>query len=584
MKIFLVLVFMLFFLSKGYNQNLKLDSLKKQKLFGVSGGVNISGINYAGNSLMDREKFSYYASGNVNFSFLDISLPISFNYSNRKFSYSYTQPFNQFSLHPSYRWVQAHVGWCSTSFSPYSLSGHNYYGAGLDLKIPKINITVSAMYGRLLKAVEADTLNIIVGIDTSKNVISPVFKRMGYGAKIGFTKKGTNMAFSYFKAYDDKKSLKKETGNYSIFPEYNDVITFSINTSITKHIKLNGEVGTSLIQKEILQKRVTKFDRDVIYFIDSMIQSKFRYNAVKMNINYTIPKTFSSIGFGYERIDPGYRTLGSYFFNNDLQNITVNFSQQMLHGKVGITGNVGMQKDDLKKQKASQTKRLLNSYSLNIVPTNRVNINASYSNFTTYSYIKDQFQELASLVPNNNWDTLSRYAQIARSANAGVNYVLSKSKTTPQNINVNISFSDTKEITGAIVKGASAAKIYTANAGYNISLSEIKTKITIAANYMRNQYALGSAEATGATLVITKPVFSINLPLNFSASYNATKQADVRSGGVFNMRFNTNYTILKKHNLALSIVGLVRKSAGNNGQLVKTVTESTSQLSYNYSF
>lgn len=584
MKIFLLLIFMLSFLSKGYNQNLKLDSLKKQKLFGVSGGVNISGINYAGNSLMDKEKFSYYASGNVNCSFLDISLPISFNYSNRKFSYSYTQPFNQFSFHPSYRWVQGHLGWCSTSFSPYSLSGHNYYGTGLDLKIPKINITVSAMYGRLLKAIEADTINAIVGIDTSKNVISPVFKRMGYGVKLGFIKKGSSLSFSYFKAYDDKQSLKKETGNYSIFPEYNDVITFSLNTSISKHIKLNGEVGTSILQKDILQKRIIKFDRDVAYFFDSLVKSKFRYNAVKVNVNYTIPKTFSTLGFGYERIDPGYRTLGSYFFNNDLQNITINFGQQILHGKVGITGSVGMQKDDLKKQKASQTKRLLNSYSLSVVPTNRININASYSNFTTYSYIKDQFQEITSLTPNNNWDTLSRYAQVAQSANAGVGYILSSSKTASQNIHINVSFNDTKEIFGAIVKGASAAKIYTANVGYNISLGKIKTTITIAANYMRNKYALTSAEATGATLVITKPLFSIHLPLNFSASYNTTKQASIKSGAVFNMRFGTNYSIIKKHNLSLSMVALIRKSAGNNGQPSKTIYEGTSQLAYSYSF
>jgi hypothetical protein len=584
MKIFLVSIFILSGIVKGSSQNITLDSLKKQKLFGVSGGLNITGTNYAGNSLMGREKFNYYASGNINFSFLDISLPVSFNYSNRKFSYSYTQPFNQFSLHPSYRWVQAHLGWCSTSFSPYSLSGHSYYGTGLNLKIPKVNLNLTAMYGRLLKAIEPDTLNAIVGTDTSKNVISPIFKRMAYGAKLEFAKKGGTISFSYFKAYDNKNSLKKETGNYSIFPENNNVITLGVSTNISKHLKLIGEAGTSIIKKDIIQKRVIKFDRDVAYFVDSLIRSKFRYNAVKLNLSYSIPKTFSSFGFGYERIDPGYRTLGSYFFNNDLENITINFGQQILKGKIGITGSIGIQKDDLKKLKANQTKRLLNSYSLNIVPTSKININASYSNFTTYSYIKDQFQEITSLTPNNNWDTLSRYAQVAQSANAGVMYMLSSNKNGSQHINMNVSFSDTKEIMGSIIKGTAAAKIYNANVGYNISLAQIKTKITVAGNYMLNRYLIGSAEATGATLVITKPVFPIHLPLSISASYNTTKQAAVRSGGVFNMRFNTNYSIMKKHNLSLSIVALMRKSAGNNGQPPKTVYESTSQIAYSYSF
>ncbi|HEU5293073.1 MAG TPA: hypothetical protein VFU05_20650 [Cyclobacteriaceae bacterium] len=55
------------------------------------------------------------------------------------------------------------------TFSPYTLSGHLFKGVGVDLA-PGEKFKFSAMYGRLLKAVEPDSLN--------ENASIPSFKRM----------------------------------------------------------------------------------------------------------------------------------------------------------------------------------------------------------------------------------------------------------------------------------------------------------------------------------------------------------------------------------------------------------------------
>ncbi len=583
----LYFIFLLFIYFNSTAQSITLDSLAKQKLFHVSGGVNMTLTNTINNNQKSINPFAFYASGNITFSVQSISVPLTFMYSNQKFSTAYTQPFNQFSVHPTYRGIQGHIGWHSTSFSQYSLNGHSFYGTGVDMKIPKSPLTISAMYGRLLKNIEGDTITAIVGNDTSYNAVLPVFKRKGYGAKLTLDKKGNNLALSFFNAFDDKNSLQNRPEQFGVFAEKNMVVTIAGSTTLQKNMKLSGEIGRSFINKDALQSKKIVFlpPSDLPIEVIEKTTSKFAYNAVKANLSYAVPKSFSTFGFGYERIDPGYRTLGAYFFNNDMQNITVNFGQQLLKGKLSINGSSGIQKDDLKRVKANRYNRILHNYTLNIVPTSKLNVSTSYSNFTTYSFIKDQFREINNVIaPNQNWDSLSRYAQIAQSANASVSYNISTAKTITHSISTNISFNDTKEIQGSRISSGQNVKIYTAILGYNIAFTETKTNISIAANYMRNNYATGSSEAIGGTLVFSKPIFPIALPLQFAASYNTTKQADAAAGGVLNMRLGTSYTLFKKHALSFSMIALLRKSAGDNGASNKTIFENVNQISYNYGF
>src|SRR5690606_9843526 len=95
-----------------------------------------------------------------------------------------------------------------------------------------------------------------------------------------------------------------------------------------------------------------------LYFV-KWNQSTVVYNAIKANATYSF--SFMSIGAGYERIDPEYRTLGAYYFNNDLENITLNASTALFKKKVTISANGGLQRDDLEKTKASSMKRTVGS-------------------------------------------------------------------------------------------------------------------------------------------------------------------------------------------------------------------------------
>lgn len=125
-----------------------------------------------------RDPYSYFLSGNLNFDLYGWSVPLSFTYSNQNLGYQ--QPFNQYGIHPTYKWATLHLGYSSMNFSPYTLSGHVFKGIGVELR-PEGKFSYSAMYGRLQRAVELDTL---IDLSDTQQSAQPAFRRMGYGFKV----------------------------------------------------------------------------------------------------------------------------------------------------------------------------------------------------------------------------------------------------------------------------------------------------------------------------------------------------------------------------------------------------------------
>src|SRR3972149_3339099 len=142
------------------------------------------------------------------------------------------------------------------------------------------------------------------------------------------------------------------------------------------------------------------------------------FKAVKMNSSYN--GSFYSVGLGYEHIDPGYHTYGGYYFNNDLENITVNGSVRFFENKITLSGNVGKQRDNLDDKKLSELKRWVSAINLGYSPTEKLNLSLAFSNFQSYTHIRSQFVDINQLTPYDNLDTLD-FTQLSRNASANVN-------------------------------------------------------------------------------------------------------------------------------------------------------------------
>jgi hypothetical protein len=545
------------------------EKLKDKKPLKISGGVNASTIFYAGNFNSGRDPFSYYLNGNVNLSLYGINMPLSFSFTNSGFSYQYTFPRspNRLSLHPRYKWITGHIGDAAMNFSPYTLNGLLFTGAGVELS-PKGRWKYSAMYGRLQKAIEyrPDSVNEVTA-----------YKRMGYGAKVSYEHGSYKAAVSIFQAKDHLNSLQLKPDSLHIYPQQNTALSMEVALPLMKNLVFSTEYGISLLTKDIRAPKYT--DSIQVNWLIKAAGGRLstnKYKAIKSGLNYVIGS--SMIGMGYERIDPSYQTLGAYYFNNDLENITANFAQSLFKGKVNLSGNAGIQKDDVDKKKAGRSVRNVMAFNLNYNASQRLMTMLSYSNFQTFTNIKPQFQYINQLTPYDNLDTLN-FRQLSQNANMNVNYIIGKNKEKPQNLNVNISFQDSYDMQDGVIAKGNASQFYNFAGSYNRSNLPKAMNLTGAFNLTYNTIGTNELITLGPTLAASKMFGNKKLRTGASISYNQTLSQSNMQCQVMILRINAGYVYKKKHNISCNTVAMRRSTLVN-----KSAQDITATLNYNYSF
>jgi hypothetical protein len=569
---------LLFFYALAHTQNIDLENvgknikgqLKQKKKIKISGGVSANTVFYTGNAGAGREPFNYFLSGNVSVGLFNINIPISFNYTNSGFSYRYALPRlpNRLSIHPKYKWATAHIGNVSMSFSPYTLNGVVFSGSGVDLA-PKGKWKFSAMYGRLQKAIPYTPGN--------SNALT-TYKRMGYGTKVGYDTKNYKATISLFTAKDIFNSLVIKPDSAQIFPQQNTSISLEGSMPIIPNLQLKAEMGMSVLTRDIRAPLYGDSAANSNIFIKLFggRTSTNIFKAVKADLNYTIGS--SMMGIGFEKVDPGYSTLGAYYFNNDLQNITVQFAQSLFKGKVNFSGNVGWQKDDLKKKKSGGSSRTLMAVNVNYNASPRFTTTATYSNFQTVTNVKPQFQLINQFTPFNNLDTLD-FRQLSQNANINANIILKQDKEKPQNLNLNLSFQDSYDMQGGIIKPANASRFYNFAGAYSRVNNKKAMSLSGAFNLTYNFIGLQKIVTTGPTVSVNKQLWNKKVRTGLSASYNTTISSAIAQTNVFIARLNAGYVYKKKHNFSLNFAGMNRQTAGKG-----TVYDYTSTIAYNYNF
>lgn len=545
-----------------FSQNL--DRIGKSPLFKLTGGIGVNTVYYNGNGT--RDPFTYFLSGNVNLNVSDIyNIPISFSYSNSKFQANTPFTFNRLSLHPSYKWVTAHIGDVNMSFSPYTLNGHQFTGIGFDLT-PKDKLKISLMYGRLLKEREFSEEN----LNGEAN-----YKRMGYGVKASYKFDKITTGVIFFRAKDEIASLKNQIPiDREVLPKDNTVISFNTEFNFFDNFKLQGEVALSALTEDV---RVDGNSNHFASFLLSSNPTTQYYKAYNLNLVYQVGK--GVIGLGYERIDPNYKTLGGYFFNNDLENITVNASQTIFDNKLSINLNAGLQSDDIDNTKATQLSRLVTALNLGYNASEKLNISAGYSNFQSFTNIKDQFDFINGVSQIEEELDQDNFTQISQNANVNVNYNLEESPSVRKNLNISLSFQDAVNKIDNKIREEDASSFYNLTGAYTIAYPERDLTISGAMNASYSE--LGITEDNlilGPTLSVSKGLLEKKLKLNGSLSYNESINNGNREGQVTNLRIGGRYVYKKRHNFNLN--GLFQlRSATNISNKSATIT-----FGYTYSF
>jgi hypothetical protein len=560
----ILFISLLFVGTLGYSQSFNVEQVAKAKLITVSGGASANAIMYSGNAA--REPFSYFLNGNININVAGLySLPFSFSYTSQKLGYNKPILMNRLSIHPSYKWITTHIGDVSMSFSPYTLSGHLFTGFGVDLT-PQGKFKISAMYGRLLKSSEFDSNN---------PSVVPAYKRYGYGLKTTYAFEKVNLGLTFFKANDQINSLSILVPfELGVAPKDNVALSFDTSFKLFQKLQVITEIGNSSITEDSRETTAGKSSGVASFFLNPNATTT-TYNAFKGQLVYPAGK--GTLGLGYERIDPNYRTLGGYFFNNDLENITVNASQSLLQDKVSVALNLGMQKDNLDNKKQTQMKRLVSAVNLDYKANQKLNLNFNYSNFQSFTNSRNQFDYINQTSDFAYLDTLN-FRQVNQNAAITINFLLKNDKRLKKSISGNFSMQDAiNQQQGQTIQGGATA-LYNTALSYVVGYPENSLNIIGSLNTTLNRLETGKSLILGPTLGVNKLFMDKKLNTSFSSSYNTSYNNGDKQNDIINLRLNGSYIYLEKHNFNLGVVSLFNKSAGTKNNDI------TANLTYSYSF
>jgi len=567
--------------NSSFAQNLEVISLKK----GVetSGSINLNTVGYTSWGIPQRrDPFSLFLTGNLNFTLFGYAAPFSFSYSNTNSSFS--QPFNQFHFAPQYKWIKTYIGNTSMTFSPYTLAGHMFFGGGVELTPAKWRIAL--MYGRLNKAVP---FNLSDSLQHNK----ASFQRMGYGLKVGYESNGEALTFNIFSAKDDPNSIPFVLSENKITPQQNVAMGLALRKKLSSKFFLNLEYSVSVLNTNTLGN--TEHDTAHLKPTHNLLQGLLPQNsttrsfdAFNGSIGYQVKQY--SIQLKYERIAPEYQTLGAYYFNNDMRNITVITNIRLLNNKITLGTNIGVQENNLDHSRTATTSRTVGAATIQYVPNDKWNISGNYSNFLSYT----KNRSLSDPFYKNNLDTLNFY-QVSQTTSVTISRMLG-TKEKPQSLMLTVS----KQQAGnkaASEKDAQLSDFLNANTSYSYSIPASQLTLSIAANMYSNNAAGSNTTFLGPGINATKTLLDKTLRCSYATSYNQTT-GNTPSSPIWNNQISFSYAppqkkvgekredenkrfIKGKNNFSVSF-NILKKLESIGTQ--PSFTELTGTLNYSYSF
>jgi hypothetical protein len=543
-----------------------LESIGKAKPFSIAGGISFDQVAYSSSGDSRRDPYRYVASGNVRLSLYGWDVPLSFTFSNHQTSFS--QPFNQYAIDPTWKWITVHAGYTSASFSPYTVNGHTFLGGLIDLA-PEGKLKVSALYGRFVRAVIADSTN---GLHRHA-----AFQRDGYGLKASYGDGSNFINAILFHASDDVGSIPRPPDSLGIHPEENLVVSVGIGRRLFQHVILKAEAASSALSKDITAGKVNGHRAmDLPGFLFHSRSTSSYYQAFKASLDYQ--RNGWMLGFAWEHIDPEYRTLGAYYFNNDLENVTLNASGDLFKRKITFTSSGGIQRDNLANTKVSTMRRLVGSLNVSWMPTQRLSTTASYSSFQTFTNIRSPFTAIDQVTSFENLDTLN-FTQTSRNASVSGMYVIRQGRDKTQTLSIHFSWQQAAESQGQASEH-SDTQFWNLTTAYALTLVPNKLTMMIAFNGTRNKAVFMRTSAWGASSALTRVFFEGKLRTTLASSFNRAYSRGAGIHAITNVRLSGAFSVHRRHSVTLSAVVANRITAADQ----KSLTEFTGTLGYSYAF
>lgn len=510
-----------------FAQGQDIEQVVKEKAFDWTGSISANNNLYGVTGIPARSNpFFWNVAANMTGKVYGFSFPFSLTIGQH--DYSISKPFLQAGISPSYKWIKLHLGTRNISYSPYTLAGHTFDGAGIELTPGKFNF--SAMYGRFRKARGFDPQ---LGFRFNK----AVYKRTGYAFKVGVGDKRNFFNISYLRAKDHPNSIAALEQDSTTTPGENAVIAVSGGFQISDFVTFFADAGASAFTRNVHSIETDDIIRpDISSIFTPRLSSRLNY-AFKIGLNFDL-KGFR-LKTAYERIMPEFETMGSYFFANDRENITIAPSFSILNKKLHVNGNLGIQRNNLLKTRSETTNRLIGMANITYASPNGFSLNLNYTNFTVEQ--TESILELSdsirvamvtsnvSFIPTYSWSDSSKVQTVMLSGNY-------------QQLNDRNPF--TREFTNMTT--------YFFNSTYNTSFVRTGFGFNLSVNYTTIDIFNLKTDRYGGSFGINQVLAENKFRLNLTTTYNLTRINQNSDGAVISGNFSVSYTPHPKHSFSLN--------------------------------
>lgn len=512
------------------SQNLeRIDEFTKKQFIDFRGSFSISSNFYFSSREFNQQNpFRYVISGNPVLSIYGFDIPLSFTFANANFSVTGPSNFQRVGISPYYKWLKVHAGYRNLSFSPYTLNNHVFFGGGVELTPGKWRIGV--MYGRFNDAIEEDTI--------ANQTLPPTYRRTGYAVKVGYGTNDNYLEVSVLKAKDDRNSIRRPVQS-TITPAENMAIGITTRQTFFKKLVWEFYGGVSAFTEDIstepLEADQTNVPKSLERLFDPRISSRINF-AGHTSLGYK-GKNYS-VKAEYMRIDPEYETMGSYYFNNDLERYTLAPTLTLLRGKINVGGSVGIQRDNLLNNKAATTKRTIGSANLQVAPFAKFSVSAQYSNYAT--------QQESGLMNLN--DTV-RIFQVNHNINITPSYVI-----TADQYYHSFALAAGSQILidkNIFTEEFSESMTNNYNFSYRFKNNSASYGLSGGLNYLTLDAAQADVTRYGMSIGAEKELWDKKLNVNFSGMYNLSQLNGNSDGSVINGNLDINYRPHQAHSFSV---------------------------------
>ncbi len=543
-----------------------MENLGDKKPFDISGnlGIRLMTFQTEGRAAY-REPFSWYLSGNPVVSIYGITLPFSFTVSEQE--RNYRQPFNTFGVSPYYKWVTLHLGYRNVTFSRYTLAGHNMLGAGVEVNHPN-GIRAGVMTGRFNRAIDLDESPADTALFYS---VKPEYKRTGYSFKIGYGNDSTHLDFSFLKARDHSNSLDSmaELTYFNVNPAENIVFGISGQHFITKQLVFSLDFANSVYTHNMNEETDTVSLEGIAKSLGkSITTNSSTINSVAFESILSYKTRSYGARFRYKRIGDGYQSMGAYYFQNDLRNITIEPWIRMLKRKMRISASLGFQKNNLEDENSLKSSRVISSFRVNYRPANFYTINASFSNYEI------ERQRRYSVL-----DSLYQISQTTRSLGINQNLNFYKEKLGHYiglGYNMRTLQSDNEE--------RSQYSDYTSHnlfTHYNLLIIPVNLTFELGYNYNSFLMESGDNTARGINAGMDKKILKNVLKISIKQEWNTQLVNNEKYRSINKTRLKATFTLKRTHYLTMRGDLINAKGEAEN---VTDYKQQRFEIAYNFRF